>query len=325
MLQVLSRTSYSLRGYTHRKEMRGAIKSGKYYVTLSRFLEYFQISVKMIQSIWMFESIAVYVWGALFQVLKLRPGTCANNFLQRGWTGGAGPLFSSHCFHTFSTSSWKVQKCTSPHVVIQKNPTSNSLLHCLKFSSRDTTWSPKKMPLCRPTGILCCQQSSSPKASWLLGINHKSHSKEKSKSPCGKPLNSLRRWISKKFWKVVSSWRHHRVSHSSFQGNTECLSCTLPNALEVGFNLMRREKVNRLSSRLKTHVMIFEKHTEWHPWLRISWNIQFLKLQIAFSLALPILLSSWSLHMSRICTNINELWLLGHLCFDKQCRCFLKS
>ena len=119
-------------------------------------------------------------------------------------------------FMLSATSSWKVRKCTSPHVVIQKNPTSNSLLHCLKFSSRDTTWSPKKMPLCRPTGILCCQQSSSPKASWLLGINHKSHSKEKSKSPCGKPLNSLRRWISKKFWKVVSSWRHHRVSHSSF-------------------------------------------------------------------------------------------------------------
>lgn len=119
MLQVLSRTSYSLRGYTHRKEMRGAIKSGKYYVTLSRFLEYFQISVKMIQSIWMFESIAVYVWGALFQVLKLRPGTCANNFLQRGWTGGASHLFSSYCFHAFShfklkSSEMHITSCCHP-------------------------------------------------------------------------------------------------------------------------------------------------------------------------------------------------------------------
>ena len=37
-------------------------------------------------------------------------------------------------------------------------------------------------------------------------------------------------------------------------GRRKCTKCTLPNALEVGFNLKRRKKVNSLSSRLKARL-----------------------------------------------------------------------
>ena len=159
---------------------------------------------------WMLES-AVYVWGALFQVLKLRPGTCANNILQRGWTRGAGPLFSSHCFHAFSTSSWKVQKCTSKRILHQTL--------CFTASSFPAETLRGVQRICHVDPRAFCVCASKAPHQKLLEITnwykpHKSHSKEKSKSPCGKPLNSLRRWISKKFWKVVSSCQLLETSQS---------------------------------------------------------------------------------------------------------------
>ena len=137
---------------THRKEMRGAIKSGKYYMTLSRFLEYFQISVNV--------GICGVCLRCFVSSAETPPRNVCKQYSAAWMNARCRPsllLTLLSCFQHF--------KLKSSEMHIQKNPTSNSLLHCLKFSSRDTTWSPKNMP-CRPTGILClCQQSSSPKAS----------------------------------------------------------------------------------------------------------------------------------------------------------------
>ena len=327
---IFSRTSYTLHAEKRCEELR-AIKSGKYMLHDSEW--YFGILwVNMIQCIWIFECIAVY-WGALFQALKLSPGTRANNFLQRRWTGGAGPLFSSHCFHSFSTSSWKVRKCRSLHVVIQKNPTSNSLLHCPNFS--ETLRGVQRRCHCvDPLRAFCAVcASNAPSHQKLLDItkSHKRyHSTEKSL------------WKAIEFaaqvnqQKVLESCqllllRHHRVSLIQVFRETQ-----MHFVKRTGWdplNLMRRKKVGCLADLKqdprhdlwKTH-QIF---AVWHPSLRISWNIQFLKL-FAFSLALPILLdailvSAYVKNMNtRIQMNINELWP-GHLYFDKRRRGLVKS
>ena len=152
---------------THRKEMRGAIKSGIitwlwliFWNTFRFQWKWFRVSECWNRGV----CLRCFVSSA-----ETSPRNVCKQFSAAWMNARCRPsllLTLLSCFQHF--------KLKSSEMHIQKNPTSNSLLHCLKFSSRDTTWSPKKMP-CRPTGILClCQQSSSPKASWLpIGINQR--------------------------------------------------------------------------------------------------------------------------------------------------------